>query len=521
MNALTFLVRLIEPLLAAQAQSGEANSAVTYPFIPGSVIRGGVINAYMRKNGIEELDAFPETTRQLFFNGTVSYLNAYLAHPAQDDRMLPRPLSWFTPKDNMHKPDEPIVDFAIEPEKQWESSPKAPGLGDFVWQGMEDVQLGNPALQMTVHNASDERSRKYETASRVYRYDALAANQVFAGVIISDEKKLLLDQIKPLLETKRFDFGGSYSAGYGRAEIFELVPDPFWEEYTSDATKNEAKDIVTLTCLSDVILRGSDGQIGHRLDKAAGAKPLRAFYRMRLVGGFNRKWGLPLPQAWAIQAGSVFVFPASCQAALEKWVSTGIGERRAEGFGRVAVNWHTRLSRAQSKLQPREVYSLPPEKLSGQSQQLATRMAERQLQNRLDSALVKKINDLSKTLKTLPSPTQLSRARLAARRAWLKEDNLSEITAHFKELSRLTKPEWESSYVRDGEESFSLDRWICDLAENPGKLTLNYLGETSPQVAGISADFASIRNQTAARFIEGVLGRAVKKAKQERERTGG
>jgi len=240
---------------------------------------------------------------------------------------------------------------------------------------------------------------------------------------------------------------------------------------------------------------------------------------MRLVGGFNRKWGLPLPQDWAIEAGSVFVFPASCKAELDKWAITGVGERRTEGFGRVAVNWHSRADYEQSNMQTRTLTISSLGELSEDSKKLAQTMAKRQLQSRLDTAVIKKTNALSQTLKALPSPTQLSRARLAARQAGLSTspDGLTEITKHFEDLSDLSKREWKSSSIKDGADTCQLDTWICNMAKNPTTLTLNYLGIGLPKIASKSADFSTLRTQIVARLVEEVLGRAVKKAKKERQ----
>ncbi len=59
-----------------------------------------------------------------------------------------------------------------------------------------------------------------------------------------------------------------------------------------------------------------------------------------MIGGFNRKWGLPLPQALAVRMGSVLVFkdPGCDPTLLDDLEVRGIGERRAEGFGRIAFN---------------------------------------------------------------------------------------------------------------------------------------------------------------------------------------
>ncbi|MHC5770606.1 MAG: hypothetical protein ACYTXI_34500 [Nostoc sp.] len=45
------------------------------------------------------------------------------------------------------------------------------------------------------------------------------------------------------------------------------------------------------------------------LEKVLGTlKPQRSFAGNSVVGGFNRKWELPLPQVPVLKAGSVFVF---------------------------------------------------------------------------------------------------------------------------------------------------------------------------------------------------------------------
>ncbi len=537
MKAITFLIRLVEPVLATQAQSGEANSAITYPFIPGSMLRGALIARF--QNG-QPIDAGKKKIQNLFFNGTVRYLNAYLAHPANDSRSLPRPLSWFVPKDEADRPEVDISDFAIEVE-QWTTPPKSPGLGEFCWASDEAVQLGTPILQATVHNLSTDRNRKYETASQVFRYDSIAAGEVFAGVIVADDDDLLLKEIKPLLEQRGLNLGGSRTTGYGQAEIFDIQEQDDWREFIPDSFSGpsdgvidefldflddeevsdvaspaegefagSSSDQVVLTCLSDLILLGSERRFCKKWQELIGAEPNKTFQRLRLVGGFNRKWGLPLPQAWAIQAGSVFVFPAAYKDKLEERVEKGMGERRTEGFGRIAVNWHIRPKLSQRQLPLPEIKVSVPAELSTESKKLAQRMAGRQLQARLDYALVEKINSLSSDLRGLPSPAQLSRARLAARRAWLNND-LTEITRHFENLSNLTQREWEDARIK----GHKLKTWILDQIEKGDVLSL---GPIKPAVAKEEAAFSPrLINQTKARLIEGVLQRAVKKAKNKVE----
>jgi hypothetical protein len=111
----------------------------------------------------------------------------------------------------------------------------------------------------------------------------------------------------------------------------------------------------------------------------------------------------------------------------------------------------------------------------------------------------------------LPSATQLSRARLAARRAWIKAD-LGEITNHFENMTDLTQREWEDAKLKGD----PLQKWIHHEIENRESFSPGI--EEMPTVANVRAQFdQQVRDRTLARLIEGVLRRAVKEAKDRAE----
>ncbi|MCB0015607.1 MAG: hypothetical protein KDE34_27015 [Anaerolineales bacterium] len=337
------------------------------------------------------------------------------------------------------------------------------------------------------------------------------------------EDTTFLSDIQTLLKNGLFNLGGSYTAGYGHVVITNMVFEDNWEEFAPlmindaqdwfDEEEDEGETAVSepqyaiLTCLSDLIWRDANGQENAALVTPSGAKPQSAFYRLRPIGGFNRKWGLPLCQSWAVQAGSVFVFPPECYEELTKWVTNGVGARRAEGFGRVALNWHTLETLQQGSL-PEFKTAVPDTNLSDGSRQLAQAMANRQLQTEIDRRLVERIQELSQ-FQRLPKPVHLSRARLAARRAWLKGD-LQEIVNYFDGLSPTAVKQWETAKVNNQ----SFKKWILTEIEQVNQLKLV---TELPRVAGVEAQFAPIREVTLARLVEGVLRRAVKMAKAREE----
>jgi len=81
------------------------------------------------------------------------------------------------------------------------------------------------------------------------------------------------------------------------------------------------------------LLLAPDGPLAGR------AEVVRRHWAFRPVGGFNRTWGLELPQALTLRAGSVLLLRALEPIALADLLvleQAGVGERRTEGFGRIA-----------------------------------------------------------------------------------------------------------------------------------------------------------------------------------------
>src|SRR5215208_7413384 len=57
-------------------------------------MRGAVIQAYLEKNNLRELDILDDKTRRLFFSDHTRYLHVYPADYQTWARTLPVPLSW-------------------------------------------------------------------------------------------------------------------------------------------------------------------------------------------------------------------------------------------------------------------------------------------------------------------------------------------------------------------------------------------------------------------------------------------
>ncbi len=512
MNALTFKIELLEPLLVAQLGSGDENSAQSLDYIPGSVLRNALAARYIAAHDIDDAANNP-TCRALFFDDKVRVLNSYHAD-RMGKRSLPTPLSWVAEKEALGnwKPDEkpgdhlPFYDAAVDKEmvKELHDIKTIEGAGRFCRLSEDGVEFVRPTRQVNVHiQREHKRELKTKGESQVFVYDALAAGEVCCGAILAQEDAALETFQQMLTETPEFNIGGSRSAGYGRIRVYDVKLDTNWHE----ANENEQGDII-VTLLSDAIVRDENGQFCDDISPIIGVKPTRCYRKMKPVGGFNRKWGLPLPQAHAFQAGSVFVYPADAEIKqrLETLVEEGIGERRQDGFGRIAVNWNTqRALHAQQIPQEHRTANVSLAN-DAVSQRLAQRIVEHQLRKQLDQALQRQVLNLK--IKG-GSKSALARVRLAARRSVSKGDltPLDDLLAHLKKtgIDNLNKTRVESKALFDWLKQRKEKR---DVAEQL-KVSLDKL----PQVGGVRAELTeALRNEYAARWIEAVVKRAQKEA---------
>jgi len=535
-----YRIDLLEPTLVT-ALEGDPNEGKAFDYLPGSVLRGAVIGKYLRHNNLRELDAAAADVRRLFFDGTTRYLNGYLVNQ-QDKRTLPTPLSWQCEKGNENN----IIDFAIETPtegetKQWK------GIGEpfcSLAESNEEVQkirLFKPKRHLAVHTARTRRfgrampgekidPSKGDLQGAVYRYDALEAGQVFEAAIIcnNDEDAKTLR----LLLDGEVTLGGSRSGGYGRARLkfVKMKMPENWREVegrlNADVDNNN-KLIITL--LSDTLLRDSTGQfavdphvVTHALSQYLDVSlDLEcAFLRGEVIGGFNRKWGLPLPQAWAVKMGSVFVYhtPTSdIRIKLTNLEIAGIGERRAEGFGRVAVNWQTKV---ELKREENDTSSIPKGQIDitdATSLELAKRMVERLLRKRLDEELLK-LSEAT-NIQSPPSNAQISRLRnILHDELTKKEPGLKRLRDFLKRIEERSAARRQFEKARVG--NYSLIQWLKDNLKKMEEGKWDPLTGSSYQrelrVGNIRAVITKeMHTEYALRFIDVVFAGAIKKQKKE------
>ncbi len=533
MITIPFVVELLEPLLVAMPSGSDQNSAESLNCIPGSVIRNAAAGHYIRQHGVEDAASDPQC-RHLFFDETCIVLNSHRVD-AEGRRSLPIPLSWHASKHDLAgwNQDQPLLectDGALAPDKLKDlDSAKVLGNGDTYCvdqpSGIGAFVEAKVDSQFSVHiSHPNRREYKAKDNAQVYGYRTLAASQSFAGAVLAPDEAAASAWRELLGEIAGISIGGSRSAGYGRLRI-TVQANEGWREF--DASE-PAEDVVVFTLLSDAIVRDAFGQFNNDISVAlglAGKKCLRQFVKTRLVGGFNNKWGLPIPQALAISAGSVFVFDAAdvqsgsdvIQWALER----GIGERRHDGFGRIAMNWQhtpeTTLTKA-SKPEPRERFP----KVSEQSRPHAQQIAASRLRKSLDQKVIDKADKTR--LVGRASASSLARVRNAARKGLFAPigHGFDELNALMKEIDgKVAAKQLEK--VRVG--SQTLRQWITDQIDMTKNRTLLWQLELANMstfaIGGVEPGLTpALHEEYSLRLIELVINHKIRAQRRQEDEHG-
>ncbi|MUH00442.1 hypothetical protein F7734_52500 [Scytonema sp. UIC 10036] len=437
MKVITFLLQTQQPILATSLQ-GNPNSDISFDYILGSMIRGALISRYINSphNNIQKTDnildskRFPVIKRLFFDASKTRYLNAYPVSNTKQ-RSLPLPLSLYKNKGDEFSEEKYkfVYDFSkipVDDKEEYLPDGLSPKLlnENFCTIDDNEIIIHRTKRRINIHNQRDrKRGKGTDTNGAVFSYNAIDVGQTFQGAILcdSEEDKAIIES---LLQPQDIWLGGSQSAGYGHT-IFESIPSSNnWSEVSIDLiSRLQNKEFLTITLLSDTILRDSYGQYAAlpevlsqtisrdlKLDKELEFQDNSIYASGVIVGGFNRKWGLPLPQTPALAAGSVFVFKKSDVdlQQLQKLEEQGIGERRNEGFGRVVINWLDEdRTEYQVKLAIRESQA-KSRSLSLESSNIAENIATRIIRKNIHNLLIKRVGSLEIAKKSI-SNSQLSK----------------------------------------------------------------------------------------------------------------
>ena len=552
MKVLSYRVFLEQPLLATQIL-GDPNSSVSFDYIPGSQIRGMLIHRYLEQRNLTEAEvahdpdgrrliftpeqrnlteaevAHDPHCRRLFFNSETRFLHAY---PLADGetRTLPTPRALLKRK-GASDDDATVYNAAHEDfdREDAEGDDTLKPLGPpFCIAATATLSLHQPAPNTVAVHVLRERTkgRATEAKGAVFQYDALAAGQWFGGVILGNDA-VDVATLDKLLAGPAW-MGRSRSAGYGKVRIERGTSgNDHWREIGGAYPALAAGVSATLTLLSDTILRDPAGQATLVLDAATLSAYLgvqvtlddrHSFSAIVPHGGFNRTSRLPLAQSYALTAGSTMVFtPVQTldTNAVRRLEQQGLGERRAEGFGRIAFNWLTEMELRSTKGAAYTASDNTPS-LTTVGHATASAMAHRLLQHAIDQQIAifvqDQVKDKPELAKNMPANSQLGRVRVLLRRA-MPTGNMALVRAGLTDMRAAGKGQFERTRIANT----SLWEWLNGLLAGTDDVWQRIeLPESQwPTVAGIHATRDPALTQTVTlRLINETLAAAARVRKR-------
>jgi CRISPR-associated protein Csx10 len=418
------------------APGGSPDSSRSLEYVPGSVVRGAVA----RSLGGPEADAGrKETFHRLILSGQVRYLNAYPV--AEERRSVPTPLSW-----RLVKHEDRVFDLAADADPEeapWEEETLAPVSAPFVTLGTAEQREAPVRMSAAVHHQRSRRmGRPVEGEGALFVFEALESGQAFRGFLAVDGDEQRAVAIAEEVKDAAGDFlllGRSRRAGYGgRARIAWGGPRKRELEGRHGLLSNDVASGTSfrILFLSDTLVRNPEtgahdpAAVELVIDERLGGRVeiLARYWGTRLAGGFNRTWGLELPQALSLRAGSVLAARARQAIPLAELLAieaSGLGERLAEGFGRITF---LEAAVPEPGLQPAPEPPRPPRPsaLSPTVEAMEHRILHEALRRHAGTLAARRVQGA----RFLPSPSLLSRLRsplrigpagLAALRTWLTD----------------------------------------------------------------------------------------------------
>ena len=339
-----------EPLKISQVL-GTSDSSHALGHIPGYVLRGALVQAYLQSTGkkTEELE-----TEDVFDPRKVQFWNGYPA--VNGKRGLPFAQHLFERKKDAKESRKRRSIFQSMDEKRFSEirhdSPVRISRDFMVMD--KDVLLAakvrkTSSLHLSLVEDARRSGRMGEYRSRIYRYEALNAGQVFKAVVYAPVKTGFSEWLSRQ-KTMPLWLGGARNSGYGRTtvKIEALQESP--ERIDAASLKPTGELYVLAT--SDWIIRDRNGRLCSAPDAGWLGEQLGVELELadqvintQLSGGFISQWQAYQPAISAVQAGSVYKYRMLAGELdvqrVKRLMEQGVGARVNEGFGRLILftNW--------------------------------------------------------------------------------------------------------------------------------------------------------------------------------------
>ncbi|MBO9369023.1 MAG: CRISPR-associated protein Cas5 [Chloroflexi bacterium] len=368
----TLVLQLHAPLALHRTRTG-VQFVETLDIIPGTALRGALAEAYLTKHGAPD-----GTFRALFLSDQVQYGDLWPALEGKQTTLLPATAQVCKRYGLKHPASfrDALLDVwadSGDDKKCRECGESLDRVGGYLCS-LNPLEPLSPRSRLRVSTAIE---RSTGTVAR----EMLFTQHTLVGLGTPDDKQPLLFQgvvrlfdptlqseLMRLLQSNTILFlGAGRSRGLGQMKVKAWseasAPEPLaerWNQFNAAAQRaggDASKRYFSLTLLShlalrDNLLRPMQGEItpqhfglpeGVTWVRYSDSDQSVLFLNAITVPGWNTALGLPKSDTVALARGSVLL--GQCDAGQEQAVlgclaqieAEGVGERRNEGFGRVAV----------------------------------------------------------------------------------------------------------------------------------------------------------------------------------------
>ncbi|HSL84324.1 MAG TPA: RAMP superfamily CRISPR-associated protein [Thermoanaerobaculia bacterium] len=288
------------------------------------------------------------------------------AYPVQTDGSpswpAPHALSAEKGSRGLETPDAPVVNELLPGETATEPTQRKALRQGYVTASTgpgERPRYLHPSLEASMHNTvEDRRQRPTEDVGGVFTFQVIPTGTRLAAEVRLDAgglpPALTSQELQDLLAqaARGYAVGRAKADEYGQVEITPGAVRHLHAEADEPETELRPGNTLTVWLLSDTLLRdpflgwsARPEDLQAALEEALEARLSMTpegpvFARGRRTEGWVRSWELPRPSLTALAAGSCFRFhieraPADLAIRLRRLHLTGLGERRAEGYGQV------------------------------------------------------------------------------------------------------------------------------------------------------------------------------------------
>lgn len=330
------------PVCITDLSHSRGNSYATKGYIPGTAIRGMVINTLADRDP----KWFNEHKQELLSN--VHFLDA-VPNPT-GKAVLPSIKGFYEDKA------QTVLESVVR-DGDFTPGHKRAKLGTFCTLCEDEIRYwsaetsGATRIQRNIGN--DEDSQPFQT-----RY--LSEGQEFEGYILLQDTPDLAEKIASTFGDAIW-LGADRYEGFGKCKVKELcaAEKPSWILDYGYRSQEEIGTVLYLLAMSPLTMLDDYGNVcglsTKRLVQKLGVSSLlleRCATSLDIYGGYNRIWESRVPLVQMYERGSLFRLQCSeapSLAALQTLEQTGLGIRCAEGFGQILFLPPSRLNALSKK----------------------------------------------------------------------------------------------------------------------------------------------------------------------------